>query len=160
MKRIRFPIARLMAIVALAAVDLGAIRAALDDPGGSRLLLCTAALPMANLLAIGLLVGRGPVEGRRFLLGFEASGAAVLAFLIAAILSGEDWPWSYLTTATAPLRATLGPAGGGKWSPFRLLVARSLLALWATLPQLALALAGGLLFRKAGTAEWTARTRC
>jgi hypothetical protein len=155
----RFPIAWLMAAVALAALDFGAIRAALDDPAGPNLLLCMAVLPMANLLAVGLLIGHRHRGSRQFLVGFEAFGAAALAFLIAAIFSGEGWVWSYLNVITGPLRATLGPTGGGRWSPFRLVVARSCLSLWATLPQLTLALAGGFLSRKAAVAGWPDRTR-
>jgi hypothetical protein len=143
-----------MAIVALAALNFGAIRAALDYPGGLNVLLCIAGLPMANALAVGLLIGHRHRGSRRFLLGFEAFGAATLGFLIVAILSGKDWVWSYLTLATEPMRATLGPTGGGKWSTFRLLVARSILSLWATLPQLTFALIGGFLSRKSEAAGW------
>ena len=100
---------------------------------------------MANVLAMGLLVGHRHRGSRRFLLGFEAFGALALGLPFAAILSGEDWVWSYLTLAIEPLRATFGPTGGGKWSTLRLLVVSSFLSLWATLPQLAFALIGGFL---------------
>jgi hypothetical protein len=149
-KGLRLPIAWLMAIVALAALNFGAFRAASDDPAGPDRLLCMAVLPMANVLAVGLLIGRRHRGSRRFLVGFEAFGAAAFAFVVAAILSGEGWVWSYVTLATGPLRATLGPTGGGKWSTFRLLGARSFLSLWATLPQLTLALTGGFASRKFG----------
>jgi len=157
-KGIRFPIAWLMATVALAALDFGAIRAALDDPGGLNLLLCVAVLPMANLLAVGLLIGQRYRGSRQFVVGFEAFGAAALAFLIAAILSGEGWVWSYLDVITGPLRAALAPTGGGKWSTFRLLAARCFLSLWATLPQLSFALMGGFLSGIATAAGWPDRT--
>ena len=91
---IRFPLAWLMAIVALAALDLGAIRAAWDHPNGPDLLLCMAILPIASALAVGLLIGHRYCVSRQFLVGFEAFGAAVVAFLIAAILSDEVWVWS------------------------------------------------------------------
>jgi hypothetical protein len=149
-KTVRFPIAWLMATVALAALDFGAFRAALDHPNGPDVLLCMVVLPMANVLAMGLLIGHRHRGSRRFFLGFEAFGAAALAFLIAAIVKGEDWVWSYLMLATEPLRATLRPTGGGKWTPSRLLVARAFLSLWATLPQLSFALIGGFLSQRAG----------
>jgi hypothetical protein len=158
-KGIRFPIAWLMVIVALAALDFGAFRAALDHANGPHVLLCVVALPMANALVLGLLIGRRHRGSHRFLVGFEAFGAAALAYLIAAILSGEDWVWSYLTLATGPIRATIGPTGGGKWTTSRLLVARSFLSLFATLPQLTFALMGGFLSRKAGAAGWPYGTR-
>jgi hypothetical protein len=154
----RFPIAWLMATVALAALDLGAIRAALDDPGGPNFLLCMAVLPMANLLAAGLVIGHRHRGSRQFLVGFEAFGAAALAFLIAAILSGEGWVWSYLDVIAGPLRATLRPTGGGKWGTFRLLVGRCFLSIWATLPQLTFALTGGFLSRMVGAAGWPDQT--
>ena len=160
MKVIRFPIAGLMAIVVLAALNFGAIRAALDDPGSHNVMLCIVGLPMANALAVGLLIGRRHRGSRQFLVGFEAFGAAILGFLIVAIISGKDWVWSYLTLATEPLRAALEPTGGGKWTAIRLLVARSCLSVWATLPQLILALIGGVLSRKVGAAGWSDRTRC
>jgi hypothetical protein len=83
-------IAWLMGIVAIAAVDLSAIRA-ISQPGApGGLLLCMAVLPMANILAVGLLIGYGYRGCRRFLSGFEAFGVAPLIFLIAAIVS-DDW---------------------------------------------------------------------
>jgi hypothetical protein len=160
MRVIRFPIAGLMVIVALAALNFGAIRAALDHATGPDVLLCIVGLPMSNALAVGLLIGHRHQGSRRFLLGFEVFGAATLGFLVVEILSGEDWVWSYLTVVTGALRATLGPTGGGKWTPLRLLVARSFLSVWATLPQATLALIGGVLARKLGAAAWPDRTRC
>src|SRR5262245_13405079 len=98
----------------MAALDFGAIRAASNEAVGPIVLLCIVDLPMANALAVGLLVGHRHRRNRRFLLGFEVFGAAFLAFLVAEILSGHDWVWSYVTLAAGTLRATLGPAGGGK----------------------------------------------
>jgi hypothetical protein len=140
-------IAWLMGIVGVAAIDFGAIRATSEPgvPGG--LLLCMAVLPMANVLAGGLLVGHRCRGCRRFLMGFEAFGVVPLIFLIAAIVSNDDRVRSYLTMVVEPLRTSLGPTAGQEWSTFRLLVARSILALWATLPQLAFALIGGFLSR-------------
>jgi hypothetical protein len=152
-KVLHLPIAWLMAIIALAALNLGAIRAALDESGGLDLQLCIVVLPTANVLAMGLLIGHRHRESRRFLLGFEVFGAAALAYLIVANLSGKDWVWSYLTLASEPLRAAIAPTGGGKWSTLRLLAARSFLSLWATLPQLAFALIGGFLSRKFAPAQ-------
>ena len=129
---IRFPLAWLMASVILAALDFRAIRAGWDHPNGPDLLLCTAILPMANAPAVGLLIGHRYRGSRQFLVGFEAFGAAVVAFLIAAILSDKVWVWSYPTLFAGPVRAILGPISRRKWSPSRLLPARSLLSLWAT----------------------------
>jgi hypothetical protein len=105
-------------------------------------------LPMANALAVGLLTGRWSRGSRRFLAGFEVFGAAALSVPVVGILSGEDWVWSYLTLVTGPVRAMVGPTGGGKWTTLHMAAGRSLLSLWATLPQLAVALTGGFLSRR------------
>jgi hypothetical protein len=140
-------IAWLMGIVAIVAVDLTAIRAISQPgvPGG--LLLCMAVLPMANILAVGFLIGHRYRGCRRFLSGFETFGVAPLLFLIAAIVSDDVRVLSYLNIAVEPLRASLGPAAGQEWNTFHLLIARSGVALWATLPQLAFAMIGGFLSR-------------
>ena len=59
MKPPRFRIAWVMVAVALAAVDFGVVRACLDRPGtpaGDLLIL--GALPMANVLIVGMLIAR------------------------------------------------------------------------------------------------------
>ena len=160
MKGPRFRIAWLMAAVAIAALDFAAIRAVSDYPGGPNVLLCMVALPMANVLAIVLLIGRRHCGCRRLLLGFEACGAAALAYLFVAILSGEDWVWSYVALILEPTRTLVRPTGGGKWSTFRLFVGRSFLSIWATLPQLTFALIGGYLLQRFGTAERRDQTVC
>ncbi len=153
MNVIRFPIAWLMAIVAIAALDFGAIRAASDIAAGTNVLLCMVGLPMANLLTIGLLIGQRHRESRQFLFGFEAFGIGALAFLIKEILCGQDWMWSYLRLVIEPLTAAIRMTGWGEWSRFGLPVGRFFLSLWATLPQLAFALIGGYLVHWFGTAE-------
>jgi hypothetical protein len=144
----RFRIAWLMFVIAVAALDFAAIRAAADDSSGPSTLLCTVVLPMANVLAMVLLIGHRNRRCCRLFLGFEAFGVAALVYLVVAILSGEDWVWSYVTLALEPTRAIIRPSGGGNWSTARLFAGRSLLAVWATLPQLAFALIGGLLSRR------------
>jgi hypothetical protein len=153
MKPPRFRIAWLMAIVALAALNLAAIRAASDSSSGPEVLLCMVALPMTNVLALAILIGHRHRGWRRLLLGFEAFGVSALAYLIVAILSGEAWVWSYITLVLEPTRAIVRPSGGANWSTIRLLVGRSILSAWATLPQLAFALVGGFLFHWLGTVD-------
>ncbi len=143
MKAPCFRIASLMVVIAVAALDFGAIRAAADDSNGPGMLLCTVVLPMANVLAMALLLGHKNRRCGRWLAGFEAFGVAVLGYLVVAILSGEDWVWSYVTLVLEPTRAMIRPSGAGKWSTVRLFAGRSLLSVWATLPQLAFALIGG-----------------
>jgi hypothetical protein len=160
MKEPRFRIAWLMAAVAIAALDFAAIRAVTDYPGGPSVMLCMVALPMANVLAIVFLIGQRHHECRRLVLGFEAFGAAALAYLIMAVLSGEDWVWSYVALILEPTRTLVRPTGAGKWSTVRLFVGRSFLSIWATLPQLTFALIGGYLLQSFGTAERRDQSVC
>ena len=46
-------------------------------------LLILGALPMANVLAVGILIGQRRPGSRPFLLGFEAFGAMALALYVA-----------------------------------------------------------------------------
>jgi hypothetical protein len=86
----RFRIAWLMVAVAIAALDFGAMRAIIGSRGGrlgseTGILLLFGALPMANLLAAGILIAHRRPGSRPFLLGFEAFGAVALAqFIILA----------------------------------------------------------------------------
>ncbi len=145
MKIPRFRIQGIMLAVAIVALNCGALRATSDYASGQNLMLCTAALPMANVLVIGVVIGHRHSNGRRFLLGFEAFGAAALAYLFVAILSNEDWVWSYMMLAVEPLRLMIRPTNAGEWSTPRILVGRAVVSLWITLPQVALAFVGGCL---------------
>jgi hypothetical protein len=141
----RFPIVWVMVFVALAALEFGAIRAVTDYRGATRDSLVVGALPMANFLVVGLLIGHRRRGSRRFLLGFELFGATALTLYIAmAILFTDELGQSYLEPAIKPLRATIGRTG---WTTSRLLIAYFMLSLWACLPQLAFALIGGFLSR-------------
>jgi hypothetical protein len=85
----RFRIAWLMVAVAIAAVDFAATRAVLSDLyDGARdtaLLLLLGALPMANVLAVGMLIAYPRPTSRPFLLGFEIFGALALALYIVLV---------------------------------------------------------------------------
>src|SRR5262249_55663704 len=115
MKIPRFRIGSVMALIAIAALDFAAIRAllarhanVLDDQRGMCLLL--GALPMANVLAVGMLVGQRRPGSRPFLMGFEAFGAMALAFFIAL---GGCFPREVLMLAVmpfvAPIERVIGP---------------------------------------------------
>ena len=114
MKVPRFRIAWVMVAVAIAALDFGAIRAllarhgsALDDQRSICLLL--GALPMANVLAVGMLIGQRRPGSRPFLLGFEAFGAMALALFIAlAICFPREVVLPYLTPVLVLMERTIG----------------------------------------------------
>jgi hypothetical protein len=91
-----------MVFVAIAALNCGVIRACYYDlltykPGNANRLefLALGALPMANVLAVGIVIGYRRRECRPFLLGFEACGAAALVLYLAyiAVWSFYDYQW-------------------------------------------------------------------
>ena len=139
----RFRIAWVMLLVAIAALNLGAIRAMSDSWGRTSGLLGLGVLPMTNVLAVGLMIGYRNRESRTFLLGFEAFGATVLALYAAVIPSSAELSWTYFAPAVEVWRSTIGPFG----TTVRGLLGYSFLSLWATWPQLAFALFGGFLTR-------------
>ena len=144
----RVRIAWVMVFIAVAAVDLAAIRAVFERPGPVGFLLATGALPMANLLGLGLLVGGLHRRSRPFLLGFETLGALALVFYVSAVLTPSD-------RESVPGRIVFGylrlawdlRVSGSAPSILRRLIAYLALAIWATWPQLAIAVAGGLFTR-------------
>jgi hypothetical protein len=154
----RFRIAWAMLLVAIVGLNFRAIRAVMDHRGLTNDSLAVGVIPMANFLAVGLLIGHRRRESRGFLLGFEVFGATALALYIAmAILFDRELEQFYLGLAIKPLKATIGWTG---WTTPRLLIAYFILSLWASLPQLAFALIGGFLTRRFRITEWPDRTRC
>jgi hypothetical protein len=75
----RFRIAWVMVAIAIAALDFGAIRSWLEFNSLAADSLLLGALPMANVLMVGILVGRWRPGSRPFVLGFETFGAMALA---------------------------------------------------------------------------------
>jgi hypothetical protein len=147
-----FRIAWIMVAVAIIAVDFGAIRAATG--AGTWLavgLLLVGALPMANVLVVGMLIARQRLRSRPFLLGFEGFGAIALALYIylatsspLSPLSAEGPIESYLRLAFDPLNAVIRPYGPFVRSAIQLLVG----VLMLIGPQLVFALIGGFLSRR------------
>jgi hypothetical protein len=100
----RLRIAEIMAVVALLALDLGIVQALLKiafseirPSSDMAWLLILGALPMANILAIGLLICRRHRRGRLFLVGFVVFGAIALAsYSGVASLHPDGYLSSYL----------------------------------------------------------------
>jgi hypothetical protein len=107
-------------------------------------------LPIGNVLAVGLLLGFRRRTSRPFLLGFELFGATALAsYSIVASLFAMEVVIPYLHSVTQPLSDSFGRP----YSLAQLLVLCSIVTVMLGLPQLVIALAGGLLFRKFRIAE-------
>ena len=147
MKAPRIRIAWVMFAVAVFAIDLTVMRALLDhlSPLGEELLF--GALPMANVLAVGLLIAQQHVRSRPFLLGFELFGAIALAACVASarFCPGPGGPIrSYVSILLDPIAAPMGLTR----------TLSSVLMIWLVVlfmlgwPQLAFALLGGFLSRR------------
>ncbi len=143
----RFRIAWVMVAVAIAALDFGAIRALFG--WGHRLLL--GALPMANVLVVGILIAQWRPESRPFLLGFEAFGAMALALFVALVSFFPDSYepiGSYLALVESvliePMGIFIGQDRPFVFIPIACFVAVVMLG-W---PQVAFALIGGSLSRR------------
>jgi hypothetical protein len=131
--------------VAIAALDFAAIREMLDSPTVSFLVLGT--LPMANVLAVGMLVGQRRPGSRPFLLGFEVFGAMALALFVdlASLLPyGDGLMNSYLSPLIEPMEKFIGRDRPFVFIPTACLGCVAMLG-W---PQLAFALIGGFLSRR------------
>jgi hypothetical protein len=140
----RIRIAWVMFAVAIFAVDFAAIRALIDSPPPLGEELLFGALPMANVLMIGLLIGQQRAGSQPFFVGFELFGAIALASYIALALlfpgpSGPIRP--YVAIALDPIIATMGRTRELIMAPVIWLVVVVMLAL----PQLAVAAVGGFL---------------
>jgi hypothetical protein len=91
MIHVRFSVSTLMFVILVLAVNL-TIGGPFFGPNGMEwlALLSSGAVPMASILAVGLVVltrrPTGPISQRRFLAGFEAFGTAALSFYIACAL--------------------------------------------------------------------------
>jgi hypothetical protein len=158
-----------MVFVAIAALNLGAIRAWSDftSTGNKMLnggpndqvrfdrilntllradLLVTGALPMANILAVGPMILIHRRRGNRpFLLGFVAFGATVLVLYIAGVsCSNYEELGPYLDLVNFPLRKLFGPYITTVYT----LTAYCIFVMILVLPQVAFALIGGFLFRR------------
>src|SRR4051812_42001478 len=108
---LRFRIAWGMVAVAIVALDLGAIGAAFRSNSQVAGFLTLGALPMANVLAVGFLLGQRRPNSRSFLLGFETFGAVALVLYAAFVCLSPD------------LEGLLGPYLARTVEPMRRLVA-------------------------------------
>jgi hypothetical protein len=101
-------------------------------------------LPMANVLAVGVVIGQQRPGSSPFILGFEAFGAIALAlYVVLASSFHREVVWPYLRPLVDPIRDTVGID-----RPFILIpVLCSVGVLMLGWPQLAFALLGGFLFR-------------
>ena len=154
MRAPRFRIALGMTLVAIVGFNCWAIRMILWDYGGPIAdQVGIGALLMANVLIIVPLLSYPYRGARPFLWGFELFGVAAVALYVAlTILLQARVP--FLTPYIRLAEDRLIGAWRPPWTDPRLLMRYIILSLWVSLPQLAFALIGGLLFRSVGHATW------
>jgi hypothetical protein len=147
-----------MILVAIAALNFGAIRVWYQLRGGGNSInnwveaLTYGTLPMANLLAVGIMIGLRRPEARPFLWGFVAFGATALAFFVPlAYLYTEEVVqpyvlWVLRLQSLKSVTRNLSPEA-------RIPIFYSIATLLVGLPQLAFALIGGLLCNARSTGK-------
>jgi hypothetical protein len=140
----RFRIASIMVVVAIVALNLVAIRVLLGFRSLMGELLILGALPMANVLAVGLVIGQRRPGNRPFLLGFVPFGAMALAVYVATATSfPREIVVSCLTPVNDYLESIIGPHRPLLFIPAQTFV----YVLMLGLPQLVFGLIGGILSR-------------
>jgi hypothetical protein len=139
-----------MIFVAIGALNCAVLSTVLTRRTPGVLMVCTGCLPMANILAVGLLLGIRAKGIRRFLFGFEMAGALSLAMFLFAIrsvfVSGKPSALVEILIGVW-VRASFvrWPAGGSDaWSRLRLIGEWVYLSITGTLPLLVFAAVGGL----------------
>lgn len=150
MGRFRISIGWLMVIVAVAAVDLAMVRVFF----GSKSDFVQSfffAIPMLNILGIGVLMGRRQQgRARAFWRGFTRSGCLAVAAFVLDIIANRsralEWYFDLLDPILRSLNSFLDSIGnkfGGEESPVYWLVLVSLLVVISLPPLLIPALVGG-----------------
>ena len=145
LKAPRFGIAWVMVFVAVAAINFAAVRLELDHHTEFGEMLVLGALPMASVLAVGLLFGLRRPDRRPCLFGFTLFGAMALVFsVILNVFFREATLVPYVSLFLEPLWSIIGLDRSVVWIPAAYSIAVGVF----TLPQVAFALLGGFLFRK------------
>lgn len=152
LRRPRLRVAWVMAFIAFVALNFGAGRALSDlarlQPDREGQSICAAlalgTLPMANILAFGLLIAHRCRRCRPFLIGFEAFGVVALGlYLIAAILFTREVFLPYFSLTLKVVESIFGPPTG--MTTAKALAIMPVAIAVQVLPQLTLALVGGSL---------------
>jgi hypothetical protein len=144
MNRPRLSMAKLMAIVAIIALNIAAVRALIF----SRMELAIGLMPFGIVLQFGLLKAiRNRGRSRFFWTGFSILGTAAAASFIGAAIFDKSWlgiGWSsYAFSANAFLRSYAPGLGLSMFSPNKWIIIATL-AIICFVPQLVAASIGGL----------------
>src|SRR5262245_36481116 len=131
-----------MVFVALAALNFTVLRAAIDAHSPNSAFFAWGAMPMATVLAIGLIIGYRHHGSRQFLRGFESFGVMALA-LFAVLVScfGVEALGPYVNLFIEPFAKIIDRDRSVIFMP----IAYSVGVVVLGVPQVALALMGGFL---------------
>jgi hypothetical protein len=144
----RISVQSVMAAMIVIALDCVMVRAVESRPGLTTTLqlVIWGALPMANLLAVGLALLLRESGGRRpFLRGFVAFGAIALGAFVGCALLWRGWIVERLETILTPLVGAMDSDISPAWMA---IVQLGVLPAFLLLPQLLVALVGGVLTRQ------------
>jgi hypothetical protein len=155
-----------MALIAIVALDFAALRSLSDLGNGTPYPIpcvidafITGALPMVNVVAVGVLLARQDSGRISFILGFETFGATALVLYIGCVsMFPEDLLVPFFKRVIWPLAHTLGQRPYPRTAGYPLIL-YSIAPILFFLPQLAFALIGGCLFRRFRIAERLDLTR-
>lgn len=145
MKVPRFRIAWMMVFVGIAALDFAAIRALLEFDSRTSIALLAGMLPMANVLAGGILIGRQHPGYRPFLRGFVPFGAMALTLCVVLIFLHDAAAlddYRGLLSESRDMIVRYAPSFDTDLPRAFVIVA------WVGWPQLLFALIGGFLSRR------------
>jgi hypothetical protein len=134
----------MMVFVAIVALNVGAVRTALATETPTNGLLAAGGMPMASVLIVGILAGYRRPARHPFLLGFLLFGAMALALCVfLAIRFPDETLGAYLDFFLRPVWKATGLNAPASF----LLIAYAIAVTVLTLPQLAIAVLGGLASR-------------
>ncbi len=156
MKRLRFPIAGMMGAVVAVAINLAVMRSFDENKPDAlpHLFFACGVMPMASLLVlVGLAAVPNLMRGGRlspFAFGFETLGwlsvfvfVTVYSITPATLLAFTEWTGTWTRPVFIPLLEH-----SARW--VQISAELGFGAVWFSLPELIIALAGGWLARKAG----------
>lgn len=135
----------MMLFVAIVAINIATVRAGMASETATGGLLAAGGMPMASVLIVGLLFGYRRPASHPFLVGFLLFGAMALALCVfLAIRFPNETLGAYLDLLLRPVWKATGLSEPAVF----LLIAYPIAVMVLTLPQLAIAVLGGLLLRR------------
>ena len=154
----RFRISSMMLLVAIVAIDFAALQAIQHNYAQAVRRLLTTTLGMANILLAGALFGLRRPGSRGFFLRFEVFGVVAMALWGALGFSIKATYGSPIDSYALIMRDIWIRILGSYPAFIPRPIAHVVFLIWMSLPPVAFALVGGLVFHKFRIAERAERT--